>query len=120
LALGQYCFGSGQLNFAGIGNISACLVEGETRKQLVSHNGTVGHNLRKVQDFTFPWPEGGLYIMCSDGISTQWDLNAYPGLSASHPALIAGVIYRDFKRDRDDATVVVAKQNYQHTPCRFQ
>lgn len=112
LAIGQYQFSSRTLNFAGIGNITACLVEGETRKQLISHNGTVGHNMRKVQDFTVPWPQGALYIMCSDGISTQWDLSHYPGLTACHPALVAGIIYRDFTRVRDDATIVVARQIY--------
>lgn len=112
LAIGQYQFNSATLNFAGIGNITACLVEGETRKQLVSYNGTVGHNMRKVQDFTVPWPQGALYIMCSDGISTQWDLSHYPGLIACHPALVAGIIYRDFTRGRDDATIVVARKIY--------
>ena len=47
--------------------------------------------------------------MCSDGIGTSWSLDNYPGLVAAHPSLIAGVIYRDFARGRDDATVVVAK-----------
>ena len=27
-----------------------------------------------------------------------------------HPAVIAGVLYRDFNRGRDDVTVVVAKE----------
>lgn len=112
LAIGQCRFSSGSLNFVGIGNISACLVENGKRKQLASHNGIVGHNMRKVQDFTIPWPEGALYIMCSDGIATQWDLNFYPGLISCHPALIAAVIYRDFTRLRDDATIVVFRKNH--------
>lgn len=96
--------------FVGIGNISASVQEGEDRKQLVSHNGIVGNNMRKVQEFSLPWPVGTLCILCSDGIGTQWDLAAYPGLRYRHPALIAGVLYRDFMRSRDDATVVVAKR----------
>jgi hypothetical protein len=43
----------------------------------------------------------------SDGILARWRMDAYPGLMTAHPALLAGVIYRDFTRDRDDATVVV-------------
>lgn len=111
LAIGQVRFSTASLHFAGVGNITACLIEGENRKQLVSHNGTVGHNMRKVQEFTVPWPEGALYIMCSDGINTHWDLSHYPGLASCHPALIAGIIYRDSTRARDDATVVVVKQD---------
>ena len=42
-------------------------------------------------------------------LSTATGLESYPGLAARDPALIAGVLYRDFCRGRDDATVVVAK-----------
>ena len=43
------------------------------------YNGTVGHTLRKVQEFAFPWPTGALLILHSDGLGTHWDLAAYPG-----------------------------------------
>ena len=97
-------------SFAGIGNIAACVVDGTLRRQLVSHNGIVGHNMRKVQAFTVAMDAGACCILCSDGIGTQWDLNRYPGLVMCHPALIAGVLYRDFLRPRDDAMVVVVKR----------
>jgi anti-sigma regulatory factor (Ser/Thr protein kinase) len=98
-----------QLCFAGIGNITACVMDSTVRKQLVSHNGIVGNNMRKVQEFSLPWANGMLAVMCSDGIGTQWDLDKYPGLYSRHPALIAAVIYRDFVRVRDDATVVAVR-----------
>jgi anti-sigma regulatory factor (Ser/Thr protein kinase) len=94
---------------AGIGNISACVIDGAARKQLVSHNGIVGHNVRKIQEFTIPCPTYSLSIMASDGINTQWDLAAYPGLSSRAPGLIAAILLRDFSRGRDDATVLVAR-----------
>lgn len=109
-AVGKLHAESRELCFAGIGNISACIIDSEHRKQLVSHNGIVGNNMRKVQEFSVPWPDGALFIMCSDGIGTQWDLSAYPGLIACHPSLIAGIIYRDYTRGRDDSVVLVAKQ----------
>jgi anti-sigma regulatory factor (Ser/Thr protein kinase) len=109
-AVAEICSQAGELHFAGVGNISACVIDGEMRKQLVSHNGIVGHNMRKVQYFTVPWQSDSLFITCSDGISTQWDINAYPGLSTRHPAIIAGIIYRDFCRRSDDVTVVAVKQ----------
>jgi anti-sigma regulatory factor (Ser/Thr protein kinase) len=109
MAIAQLDYRSEQLDFVGIGNISACVTDGLSRKQFVSHNGIVGHNVRKVQQFTLPFPSGSLYIMHSDGISTQWDLSAYPGLNRRHPALIAGILYRDFARGKDDASVLVAR-----------
>ena len=94
----------------GVGNISAVLwgADGAMRN-LVSHNGTVGHRMARVQEFVYPWPVGTLLIMHSDGISTRWKPAQYPGLSGHAPVTIAGVLYRDAVRGRDDATVMVAR-----------
>lgn len=96
-------------SFAGVGNI-ACRIEwtGE-RRQLVSHSGTLGHVMRRVQEFEFDFPTGALLILHSDGLGTHWVSTDYPGLAAKHAGLIAGVLYRDHDRGRDDITVVVLK-----------
>jgi anti-sigma regulatory factor (Ser/Thr protein kinase) len=97
--------------FAGVGNI-ACRVEmtGE-RRQLVSHSGTLGHVMRRVQEFEFDFPAGALLILHSDGLTTRWSGQDYPGLLAKHAGLIAGVLYRDHNRGTDDVTVVVLKNS---------
>ena len=76
---------------------------------MASHNGTVGHALRTVQEFTYPWSSGATLIMHTDGITTRWRPEAYPGLVLRHPALVAGVVHRDFCRGRDDATVLALR-----------
>jgi hypothetical protein len=76
----------------------------------MSHNGIVGSNMRKVQEFAHEWGAGATLILHSDGIATRWDVNAYPALMFRHPALIAAVLYRDFARQRDDAMVLVVRQ----------
>ena len=96
--------------FAGVGNIGCAVIVDAKARHMVSHNGIVGHSIRKIQEFSAPWPDHAILVMHSDGLSTQWDVAAYPGLSARHPALIAAVLYRDFSRQRDDVTVLVAKQ----------
>ena len=98
-------------SFAGVGNI-ACRVEtsGE-RRQLVSHSGTLGHVMRRVQEFEFVFPAGALLILHSDGLTTRWSCADYPGLLAKHAGLIAGVLYRDHNRGTDDVTVVVLKNS---------
>ncbi|HEY9727420.1 MAG TPA: ATP-binding SpoIIE family protein phosphatase [Chroococcales cyanobacterium] len=98
------------LHFAGIGNIAGTIITPAGNSNLVSHNGTVGHEVRKIQEFTYPWSSGGLLVMHSDGLKSQWRLDRYPGLFAKHPSLIAGVLYRDFNRGRDDVTVLVARE----------
>jgi hypothetical protein len=96
--------------FAGVGNVVCAVVAGMATRHLVSHSGIVGHSVRKVQEFAAPWTSGALLVMHSDGLASHWDLAAYPGLSARHPAVIAAVLYRDFSRRRDDITVVAARQ----------
>jgi len=99
-----------QVTFAGVGNISARIYSGaEPRHSLVSGNGTAGHHTERIQEFSYPWPADGLLQLHSDGLATGTGLEAYPGLFLRDPALIAGVLYRDFARGRDDSTVVVAK-----------
>jgi len=109
LAAARIDFEANELRFAGVGNIGAVAI-GEVRRALVSHNGIVGHNMRKVQEFTVPFEQGALCIMYSDGVQTQWDLDKYPGLQGRSPALIAAILMRDFIRGRDDAMVLVVRR----------
>ncbi|MBE9001791.1 MULTISPECIES: SpoIIE family protein phosphatase [unclassified Nostoc] len=109
LAIAEIDFEQQSVRFAGIGNIAASIFSFPERHHLISNNGTVGHEIRKIQEFSYPWYANGLLIMHSDGLDTKWQLDRYPGLSQKHPSLIAGVLYRDFNRDRDDVTVLVAK-----------
>ena len=98
------------VRFAGIGNIAGTiLADGKTRS-LVSHHGTAGHDARRFQEFTYPWPAGATLVLHSDGLISHWTLDRHPGLAARHPMLVAGILYRDFRRGRDDTTVVVFRE----------
>ena len=97
------------LTFAGVGNIAGAIIGPTGRQGLVSLSGTLGHEVRKVRAFDYPWPPGATLVMHSDGLGTQWDIGRYPGLATRHPALVAGILYRDFRRVRDDVTVVVVR-----------
>ncbi|MBD1918094.1 MULTISPECIES: ATP-binding SpoIIE family protein phosphatase [Cyanophyceae] len=109
LAIAEINFEQQTVCFAGIGNIAASVSSATEHHNMMSYNGTVGHEVRKIKEFTYPWYLNGLLTMHSDGISTQWNLDRYPGLSQKHPSLIAGVLHRDFHRERDDVTMLVAK-----------
>ena len=99
------------MRFAGVGNIAAAIVTaGGRTRQAVSHNGTLGHQARIFREFAYPWDSGGLLVVHSDGLTSHWSLDEYPGLSRRHPAVIAGVLYRDFSRGRDDVTVLVCRE----------
>jgi anti-sigma regulatory factor (Ser/Thr protein kinase) len=111
LAMAQIDFGTRELHYAGVGNIAARIVNLAANKQqsLVSHGGIVGAGLRKVQQFDYRWQEGDLLVMHSDGLNERWNLGNYVGLAQTDVAVIAGIVYRDAKRNRDDATVLGAR-----------
>ena len=98
-----------KVNSVAIGNVSMRLQYPSSSKNLPCLNGTLGASIYKIQPFYNTWEDDTLLIMHSDGLSTQWNLEDYPGLVRRHPTLIAGVLYRDFRRHRDDATVVVVR-----------
>ncbi|MBW4037380.1 MAG: SpoIIE family protein phosphatase [Acidobacteria bacterium] len=98
----------GVLNFAGVGNVSGSILHAGKTRTMVTMNGTLGHAIRTLQQFSYPWEKNSSLIMHSDGITTRWSFDQYPGLAARHPALIAAVLYREAARKHDDVTVLVA------------
>jgi anti-sigma regulatory factor (Ser/Thr protein kinase) len=100
-----------KLVYVGVGNISAVVLSGGASRSLVSHNGTLGVAAPRIQEFQSVWPDDAVFVLHSDGLQSRWDLtpSAYPGLLSRHPALIGGALLRDFRRQRDDASVVVVK-----------
>ena len=103
-----------ELRWAGAGNIAGTIVPVEGKaSSLVSHTGIVGQNVTRFQEFIHRWPDAGLLILHSDGLSPRWTLEPYPGLSRKDPSLIAGVLYRDFASRHDDVVVLVAREREQ-------
>ncbi len=101
---------SGAVRFAGIGNISACVLDGTARRAMVSHNGILGHNVARSQEFSYEWRPRAIFVAHTDGLQTQWSLDDFPGIEACHPAIIAALLVREHSRGRDDVTVVVARE----------
>lgn len=101
---------SGVVHCVGVGNIATAVCRNGSVRMAVTHNGTLGHDARLMREYTYPWVAGGVMVMHSDGLATHWSLDRYRGLSQRHPTVIASVLYRDYTRDRDDVTVVVAKE----------
>ena len=103
---------TGNLRYAGIGNITGVLMGPDgTRRHLMSFDGTLGYQVRTVREATHDWTPGSWFAMFSDGLSPRLDATAYPGLSQHDPVLAAGVLYRDFHRTSDDATILVVNHS---------
>src|SRR5271156_2767211 len=97
------------IRFVGVGNIGAVLANGGEARRMASYNGTAGHVAPRIREFTYPFTGRPLVILHSDGLSARWEIDTYPGLAASHPSLVAGLLFRHHRRDRDDATVVAIR-----------
>lgn len=97
------------LQYVGIGNISAMIQSRDNVRNLVSHNGIVGHAIRRIQEFSYEFPAGSLAVLHSDGLKSRLTLDGYAGLTRRDPTLVAAVLFRDYQRGRDDATAVVAR-----------
>ena len=97
------------VRYAGIGDIAGVILTGEGSRHMVSFDGLVGENMRKVVEFTYEWSRKAVLVMHSDGLATHWKLETRHGLLSRHPGVIAGVLCRDYNRRRDDVTVLVAK-----------
>jgi anti-sigma regulatory factor (Ser/Thr protein kinase) len=102
--------GAGRVSYCGLGNIVGAILGGDSIHHMVSMNGTAGHDAPRINSFQYAWKTGATLVMHSDGLSTHWSLAHYRGLLNRHPGVIAGVLYRDFNRGRDDVIIVVARQ----------
>jgi anti-sigma regulatory factor (Ser/Thr protein kinase) len=100
------------VTFSGTGNISAAVTTSVATllRRMVSHPGTVGARMSKPREFQYEWDRDSQFILHSDGISTHWKLEIYPGLLSKHPSILATILYRDYKRGTDDVTVLCAKE----------
>jgi anti-sigma regulatory factor (Ser/Thr protein kinase) len=109
MAIASIDIEAGELHYAGVGNIVGVLYQGDDTHHLLSVEGIVGYNARNVRTQVRPWGTESTVVLSTDGLSTRWNMAKYPGLLHRRPELIASVLFRDFARDTDDATVLVAK-----------
>jgi anti-sigma regulatory factor (Ser/Thr protein kinase) len=110
VAVAKIEFDAKRVRFAGLGNIAGVLVTPAKTHPMVSHNGTAGHEARRIGEFEYPWTEESLVVMHSDGLSSNWQASAFPGFFRHHPAVISALLYREAGRERDDACVVAGRR----------
>jgi anti-sigma regulatory factor (Ser/Thr protein kinase) len=110
MAVARIDASAGTLDFAGAGNIAGRMISGVEDRSLMSQLGTVGLQIRKIQDVAYAWPTHALIVLHSDGLTSHWKLDDAPGLIQCDPAVVAGWLIREHTRGRDDVTVVVVKR----------
>ncbi|MFD3519109.1 ATP-binding protein [Streptomyces sp. NPDC058653] len=98
-----------RLLFCGVGNITAAVVTGTTRTNLLSHPGIVGHQMRQLRTYEHTLPALGALVLHSDGLSERWTAADVAGFLHHAPAVVAAGLLRHAGTRRDDASVVIAK-----------
>lgn len=112
VAVAQLDTWTGRLRFAGIGNVSARLREGDRWRSLLSRPGIVGvHQPHTVREDDVPWTAGSLLILHTDGLPSRWTPPPDTGRPPADPAVTAAVTVRDAGSSarpvRDDTAVAV-------------
>ncbi|MEV7789862.1 ATP-binding SpoIIE family protein phosphatase [Streptomyces sp. NPDC088106] len=112
VAVAQLDSWTGRLRFAGIGNVSARLREGDRWRSLLSRPGIVGvHQPHTVREDEVAWTAGSLLILHTDGLPGRWTPPPDTGQPPADPAVTAAVTVRDAGSSarpvRDDTAVAV-------------
>ncbi len=95
---------------AGSGNIAGYVMASPRPKGIVSMNGIVGHQVHKIKEFSYDCGPDDLIILHSDGLTTHWKLDDFPGLMSRPASVIAAMMFKHFRRGKDDATVLVVRR----------
>jgi anti-sigma regulatory factor (Ser/Thr protein kinase) len=95
------------VSFAGLGNVAAWIVTGETRRGMISVPGIAGHQARKFRQYEYEIEPGAAVILHSDGLSSRWNIRDLPGLTRRAPPVMAAALLSEAGVHRDDAGVLV-------------
>lgn len=110
VGLAELDYRTGTLRYCALGNVSGTvLTPGDARQPLAGVTGIAGQVMRPLQVVTAPWTPGSVLVLHSHGLSRQWSLSRYPGLASRRPDVIAGMLLRDYRQQREGATILVAR-----------
>jgi hypothetical protein len=101
---------AGTLDFAGAGNIAGRMISGVEDRSLMSQHGTLGLQIRKIQDVDYAWSHARADHPAFGRTDVALELGEATGLIQCDPAVVAGWLVREHTRGRDDVTVVVVRR----------
>ena len=100
---------SGNLVFAGVGDLSARIVAVDTDQVFTSIPGRLGGDPVTPVNQTYDWPRDSIIVLHSRGLKPDWSFEGNEPLLKCDPAVIAAWLLRDF-RARHDVVIVVLKR----------
>lgn len=95
------------LHYAGIGNISGWILDGQQRTGLLSYPGIAGSRAQTIRELSYEWPQHAVVVLHSDGLTSRLNPDGGSGLLTRSPVVIAATLLRDYGTRADDASVLV-------------
>jgi hypothetical protein len=98
--------GGGQVSYAGVGNVDFCSQTANGFRPLNAY-GIIGSRFPKVRQFEGVYAPGDLFVLSTDGITRQFNLDKIQPTPGQSPQALAQTIADKFSRLEDDVTVLV-------------
>ncbi len=101
---------AGMLTYAGIGNTRAVISGNGKRNINLSNNyGIIGGGYRRLVPESLPLAAGDMVLLYTDGFPEIIDLAAYEDGVKADPERLAELIIGDWRRETDDAGILIFK-----------
>ncbi len=94
-------------SYIGVGNIGVYVYSRKPIKP-ISKNGILGYRLPTLLELTYTYDPGDLFVLYSDGVSSQFAQDLHLDIRQS-PQTLAEQIVQTYGKQSDDATVVVVQ-----------
>ena len=100
--------GSGQLRYAGMGNISVKIM-GSNHRSLVLRDGVLGYMISSPTEQTTSLYPGDVLLLSSDGIREHFSPHDHPQLLVGSARQIVARMIDTFSKQNDDASCIVLR-----------
>lgn len=103
------CDADGHYLWQGIGDMQACMLQGNTRQPLAFSPGVLGQVHGRLSGSEGVWPEGARLATASDGLRTRWP-QALSLLGDQPPQLLAYFLGHVLGRTSDDRSCLIVRR----------
>ena len=106
---------SGNVDYAGIGNVSTLVIQGKNVRRLAVRDGLLGGRKTTPHREAISVDSNAIIVMYSDGLNTLRSLDSQTALLQRSAPVIAAELLAKNLRGRDDASIVVSRVSQART-----
>ncbi|HVV74032.1 MAG TPA: ATP-binding SpoIIE family protein phosphatase [Verrucomicrobiae bacterium] len=109
MAVARFDTAAGTLTVANVGNVEVRVIGPDKQSMPRVRRGILGLNAPAPWPVQCGWDERSVLVMHSDGISSHWNAERFPGLLREAPTTAASHLLQELGKTDDDATVIVVR-----------